>query len=224
MTIEGDGGSNRNKTVFRPSPLQRLKKDRQERPRLSEPEEPDWGASPSTDPGYGETTNPGVGDAQESGGDQSDWNAPAVDNSDRPAPPSQPAMEPSRLGEDDVPVPTTPREVRNLMLAEASPLLALAAGIRSGRVRMQLAPVPPARDRCNRGIRSDDRPALSERNQAAREICLVRDDRRYRAEPAWKRRACGRMGAPEPGRRLLPRKHQRRPLLAAGRRHASLPE
>ncbi len=139
MTIEGDGGSNRNKTVFRPSPLQRLKKDRQQqRPRLSESEEPDWGATPR-DNGYGETTNPGSrGDVEHKGAEQPVWNAPTADSLERPSPPSGPAMEPSRLGEDDVPLPTTPREVRNLMLAEASPLLALAAGIRSGRVRMSL--------------------------------------------------------------------------------------
>ena len=139
MTIEGDGGSNRNKTVFRPSPLQRLKKDRQQqRPRLSESEEPDWGATPR-DNGNGETTNPGSrGDVEGSGAEQPVWNAPTADSLERPSPPSGPAMEPSRLGEDDVPLPTTPREVRNLMLAEASPLLALAAGIRSGRVRMSL--------------------------------------------------------------------------------------
>ena len=49
MTGEGDDGSNRNRTVFRPSPLQRLKKEGQQRPRLSDPEDAQWAPSGSDD-------------------------------------------------------------------------------------------------------------------------------------------------------------------------------
>ena len=53
----------------------------------------------------------------------------------RDQPISGAALQPSRLGEDDVPLPSTPREIRNVMLAEAGPVLALAAGMRAGRIR-----------------------------------------------------------------------------------------
>lgn len=137
MTGEGDGGSNRNRTVFRPSPLQQLKKEGQKRPRLSESENAQWGPSSSPDE-FGDPS-PDAGarsDALGADANQPVAHPPTEENGQRP--PHGPAMAPSRLGEDDVPLPATPRQVRNLMLAEASPLLALAAGIRSGRVQMSM--------------------------------------------------------------------------------------
>ena len=128
MTGEGDDGSNRNRTVFRPSPLQRLKKEGQQRPRLTDPEDAQWAPSGSDDGG--------AADALASDPSAPVWNPPTVEGGERP--PQGPEMAPSRLGEDDVPLPSTPPQVRNLMLSEASPLLALAAGIRSGRVRLSL--------------------------------------------------------------------------------------
>lgn len=111
----GDGNS-RNKTVFRPSPLQGLKQ--------------------------------GAGTAAPSHGEPMGWGAPPDSpplpqgQEPPPAPRSPPASSyastPSRLAEDDVPLPATPRSVRNLLLAEAGPVLALAAGIRAGRVRLAL--------------------------------------------------------------------------------------
>lgn len=138
MSEDGEGGSNRNRTVFRPSPLQRLEK-KQKRPRLTDPEDAQWGPSSAPDAEYGTAAAPDTGepgDALSAEGHQPVWNAPTTASGE--APPQGPAMAPSRLEEDDVPVPPTPRQVRNLMLAEASPLLALAAGIRSGRVRITM--------------------------------------------------------------------------------------
>ncbi len=56
-------------------------------------------------------------------------------------PPSMPSMghAPRPVPGDDVPEPATPRQRRNPMIAEAAPLLALAAAIRSGRAREPLA-------------------------------------------------------------------------------------
>jgi type VI secretion system protein ImpK len=133
---QGDGGSNRNRTVFRPSPLQRLKREGQPPPPpLPAADEPGWGATPPADPGFAGPSH-APAEALRPDAQQPVWNAPAPEAREQPAP--GPAMAPSRLGEDDVPLPATPREVRNIMLAEASPLLALAAGIRSGRVRMSM--------------------------------------------------------------------------------------
>lgn len=171
MTGEGDGGSNRNRTVFRPSPLQRLKKEGQ-RPELSEPEDAQWGPSSSPDE-FGDASASGRESEHEAS--QPVWNAPTVESGREP---SGPAMAPSRLGEDDVPLPSTPREVRNLMLAEASPLLALAAGIRSGRVRMSM---PRFHRRATDAIAAFDRTIAQDypnetRQRARYALCATIDD------------------------------------------------
>ena len=71
MTGEGDDGSNRNRTVFRPSPLQRLKKEGQQRPRLSDPEDAQWAPSGSDDGG--------AADALAGDPTPPVWNAPTVE-------------------------------------------------------------------------------------------------------------------------------------------------
>jgi len=133
MSDPNGGG---NKTVFRPSPLQGLKQGQAAPP---PPQQQGWGAPPPPPPQQG-------------------WGAPPLPVAAAPPPPAPtyetgydelptmsrqhqpvaPALAPSRLGEDDVPLPATAREVRNVMLAEAGPVLALAAGMRAGRVRTAL--------------------------------------------------------------------------------------
>ncbi|WP_254602737.1 type IVB secretion system protein IcmH/DotU, partial [Sphingomonas bacterium] len=81
-------------------------------------------------------------------------------------------------GEDDVPLPATAREVRNVMLAEASPVLALAAGMRSGRVR---TPLPQFHRQATQAITQFERaiaPNYSEetRQRAKYAVCATIDD------------------------------------------------
>lgn len=167
-----DGGGG-NKTVFRPSPLQGRKAAQPPAQGSSgSPQQQGWGAPPP------------------SGGDP--WGAPA-------APPSQPyqpqtgydavptlsreqphagaALAPSRLNEDDVPLPATPREVRNVMLAEAGPVLALAAGMRAGRIR---TPLPQFHREATKAITQFER-ALGGypeemRQRAKYAVCATIDD------------------------------------------------
>lgn len=54
-------------------------------------------------------------------------------------PPASAAMAPqARLNDDDIPMPTTVRDVRNVLLNEAAPVLALIASVRSGRARIAM--------------------------------------------------------------------------------------
>ena len=92
--------------------------------------------------------------------------------------PQAASLAPSRLAEDDVPHPATPRNVRNIMLTEAGPVLALAAGIRAGRVR---APMPQFHREATALIAQFDRaitPHYSEetRQRAKYAICATIDD------------------------------------------------
>ena len=92
--------------------------------------------------------------------------------------PAGAALAPSRLAEDDVPGPATPRSLRNLMLAEAAPVLALAAGIRAGRIR---APMPQFHREAtqiisafDRAIAPHDREEVRQRAKYA--VCATVDD------------------------------------------------
>jgi len=109
---DGNGGG---RTVFRPaSPLQSRKPS--QRP-ASSVEDESWDtAPPPSSAGYA---------------------APPPLSRDGTGPAGV-GLAPSRLAEDDVPLPATPRAVRNLMMTEAAPVLALAAGVRAGRVRISL--------------------------------------------------------------------------------------
>jgi len=118
MGGEGGGPNGPNKTVFRPSPLQGLKQGNIP-PQGHPPTPADWAT-----PGPPSGPSP----AYEA--------PPAVSRGGAPL--SSPAAIPSRLAEDDVPQPATARTVRNILLTEAAPLLALAAGVRSGRVRLAM--------------------------------------------------------------------------------------
>ncbi len=150
MSAGGDG--NGNKTVFRPSPLQGMKQARDAAAPPSAPPQ-DWGAAPAAFPP-----------------------PPPPPAPNHAAPP--PGLAPSRLAEDDVPQPATPRAVRNVMLAEAAPVLALAAGVRSGRVRLAM---PQFHREATRLIAAFDRavtPHYPEevRQRAKYAVCATVDD------------------------------------------------
>ncbi|MET1110284.1 MAG: type IVB secretion system protein IcmH/DotU [Allosphingosinicella sp.] len=156
MSDDRGEGNPRNKTVFRPSPLQGLKQSGG----------PAGTASPSRGepPGWGPASPP----------------PPAYEPTPAPRAPSAAsfASTPSRLAEDDVPLPSTPRSVRNRLLAEAGPLLALAAGIRAGRVRMGL---PQFHRQASDSIAAFDRAIARDypeetRQRAKYALCATIDD------------------------------------------------
>jgi len=146
MAGEDDDG---NKTVFRPSPLQGLKKG---------------GQSQSSEP-----FNIGSG----TGG-----YAPPPPMSRTAHAPAGVGLPPSRLTDDDVPLPATPPTIRNVMLAEAEPVLALLAAVRAGRVRL---PMPEFHRECSKAIarfESAIAPHYAEekRQRAKYAVCATADD------------------------------------------------
>ena len=186
---EGNGGGN--KTVFRPSPLQGRKSGltqfpgqqgggaapagggwpappappQQGWPAPAAPQQPAWPAPPPPQQGWPAPPPPPAA-------------PPPQQYAPPPAAPFAPAMTPSRLGEDDVPLPATPREVRNVMLAEAAPVLALAAGMRSGRVR---TPLPQFHQQATRAIQNFERGIGNSypedmRQRAKYAVCATIDD------------------------------------------------
>jgi type VI secretion system protein ImpK len=177
--MSGDNSGGGNKTVFRPSPLQGLKQGGAEPPAQQQgwgappppPQQPAWGApqgfgTPPAPPAYAPPVQetPGYGAP------------PPMSRSGQG--PQGASFAPSRLAEDDVPLPATPRTVRNIMLTEAGPVLALAAGIRAGRIR---APMPQFHKEATALIAQFDRaiqPHYSEetRQRAKYAVCATIDD------------------------------------------------
>jgi type VI secretion system protein ImpK len=150
MSEDGD------KTVFRPSPLQGLKRGDAAGSPPPSPATPWNGASPLPP--------------------TQDYAAPPP-LSRAPAPVA-PGPVPSRLGEDDVPLPATPPAIRNIMLAEAEPVLALLAAVRASRVRL---PMPELHRQCSAAIARFERaiqPHYSEekRQRAKYAVCATADD------------------------------------------------
>ncbi|UYY57205.1 type VI secretion system protein TssL, long form [Sphingomonas sp. S2-65] len=166
----GDGGNDGNRTVFRPSPLQGLRGGQQPQPGGNA----DWAAPPSP-AGFG--SPPPADPFASAGGSSGGYDAPPPLS--RTGQGQQAVrLDPSRLAEDDVPRPAKQREVRNVMLTEAAPVLALAAGIRSGRVR---APLPQFHREATQLIASFDRaiaPHYREevRQRAKYAVCATIDD------------------------------------------------
>lgn len=179
---DNNGG---NKTVFRPSPLQGLKNAGAAPPPPAPqgwdapPAQANWGAPPPTAGQASWGTPP----PQQAYAPPSPPAPAAGDYGDLPTmsrqyQPSAPALAPSRLNEDDVPLPATPREVRNVMLAEAGPVLALAAGIRAGRVR---TPMPQFHRQATQAIGNFDRAVAQRypeetRQRAKYALCATIDD------------------------------------------------
>ena len=170
--MSGDGGSGGgNKTVFRPSPLQGLKGNQQQNPPANPPM--DWGSPPPM------TTAPSqpAYDAYQGAPAPGGYDAPPSMSPTAPVERSGP-LAPSRLAEDDVPLPQTPRTVRNILLTEAGPVLALAAGVRAGRVR---TPLPQFHREATQAIAQFERaiqPHYPEetRQRAKYAVCATIDD------------------------------------------------
>lgn len=180
-----DGSGGGNKTVFRPSPLQGLKQ------RAAEPASAPqgWGAPPPLPGGpngWGQPA-PSAFAPPPAAYDPEPSYPPIQETAGYAAPPPmsraglgvQGSMHaPSRLGEDDVPQPATPRAVRNVMLTEAGPVLALAAGVRAGRIR---APMPQFHREATKLIATFERaiqPHYPEevRQRAKYAVCATIDD------------------------------------------------
>lgn len=139
--MSGDGSSdNGNRTVFRPSPLAGMRGG-----------SAGSGQSASGQPPVAQPPSGGVS-----------WGAPPPIPQPPPAPPAAPPQgfgappagfgEPPpafaapapvmgtnrRLNDDDIPVPSRPRDTRSPLVIEAGTVLALAASVRSGRARIAL--------------------------------------------------------------------------------------
>ena len=179
MTGEGDDGSNRNKTVFRPSPLQRLKqrrkpaaRNRSRGCRLGFAEPADDGFDPAA-------TRPRFDDRP--------LRLECADGRQSRAarPPRDHAMAPSRLGEDDVPAA---RQRRGRSATSCCPRPALA---RSG-CRHPLG--PGADDACHSSIgvppkssqlsTAASRSTIDNETRQRAKYAAVRNDRRHRSEPS----------------------------------------
>ena len=157
MSEDGD------KTVFRPSPLQGLKRGDVPAPAGPAANPTPW--SPAGNAGYGASpANAGY--------------AAPPSLSRTGSAPVAPGLTPSRLGEDDVPLPATPQSIRNVMLAEAEPVLALLAAVRAGRVRPAM---PELHRQCAAAIARFERaiqPHYTEekRQRAKYAVCATADD------------------------------------------------
>lgn len=157
-----------NRTVFRPSPLQARREARRAAP--PPPAAGAWDAQEATRPPERAWQPP----RREETADY--LAAPALSRTGTG--PASGALAPSRLAEDDVPLPATPREVRNPLLAEAAPALSLAAGVRSGRVRI---PLPQFHREVIRAIATFETAIASlyteeKRQRAKYALCATIDD------------------------------------------------
>jgi type IV/VI secretion system ImpK/VasF family protein len=159
--MSGDGSNNGggNRTVFRPSPLSGLKQGQGQPPATGQPES---GFPPPQPAPFG---NPQGFDAP----------PPMSRQGQAPAAPS---FAPSRLADDDVPVPATPRQVRNQMVTEAGPVLALAASVRSGRARVGM---PQFHREASQAIAAFDKAIAptypdEQRQRARYALCATIDD------------------------------------------------
>ncbi|HEX8240422.1 MAG TPA: type IVB secretion system protein IcmH/DotU [Allosphingosinicella sp.] len=169
--MAGEGGpEGRNKTVFRPSPLQGLKQGGTAPGGGGPAGRSGWEADP---PAAAPNLSPESPVAPPYPAFE-----PPPPMSRRAAPASSPAATPSRLAEDDVPQPSTPKNVRNLLLAEAAPVLALAAGVRAGRVRL---PLPQFHRQATQAIAAFDSAVARHypdetRQRAKYAVCATVDD------------------------------------------------
>jgi type VI secretion system protein ImpK len=154
------GGGGGNRTIFRPSPLSGM---RQGQPPAQPPQQgggfppppptpqggnfapvPTWGSSaqappplPAAPPSFGQVAQPSsmqpVSPGYVQGGDAA---LPA--GFVAPQPYQGAPMVQGRLSDEDIPLPSQPRETRSPLVMEAGPVLALAASVRSGRARIAM--------------------------------------------------------------------------------------
>ena len=120
MSGSDDPVNSSNKTVFRPSPLSGLGQSGMGQPAAAPPLAAPAEVAPTFAAPIAAAPVPAYAPAPV-----------AV------APPSAPSG--SRLTDEGIPVPPTPRETRAPLATEAGPVLALAASIRSGRARIAMA-------------------------------------------------------------------------------------
>ncbi len=185
MSNDGNGPGG-NKTVFRPSPLQGLRQGQGGAQPPAPPAQQGWGNGPPPAPpqqpawgggGYAPPPPPAYAPPTAPIPETSGYDAlPTMSRTGHA--PAAAGLAPSRLADDDVPLPATPRQVRNIMLSEAAPALALAAGIRSGRVRTSM---PQFHREAVAAIANFDRavaPHYSEevRQRAKYALCATIDD------------------------------------------------
>ncbi len=187
--MSGDGSSdNGNRTVFRPSPLAGIKPGQGAAPAPQgggfAPAPSGFGAPPpafgSAPPPSGFPTPPpphsGFGTPPPTfGGDQGYATPPAGFN---PQPQVTGQSSNQRLNDDDIPVPSLPRDTRNPLVTEAGPVLALAASVRSGRARISM---PDFHREASEAIAAYDRavaPLFPEetRMRARYALCATVDD------------------------------------------------
>lgn len=173
MTGDSANGNGGNRTVFRPSPLQGLRGGSGQPGNAGSGPGAEW-AGPSSPPSQSATPS---AFAQPPSGAVPGYGAPPP-LSRAGAATHGTGFARSRLAEDDVPGPATPRSVRNLMLAEAAPVLALAAGVRSGRLR---TPMPEFHREATQIISTFDRCIAGNYREEVRQrakyaVCATIDD------------------------------------------------
>jgi len=149
--------NNPNRTVFRPSPLQGLRNRPAENPGGGQfPQPPPGGAPPNQGfPPQGQPFQPQPPPAQAQTFQPPPQPFQPAPQQFQPPPqpfapqappyvaPQQPQYAPQpveqpRLTDDDIPRPTAAPKIRNVMMDQAAPLLALAASVRGGRVQIGL--------------------------------------------------------------------------------------
>jgi type VI secretion system protein ImpK len=121
LAMSDPSSDNGNRTVFRPSPLSGL---RQGQPAPTPPAAPGPAPTPTpsafdappADPGYASPSSPFAPEGAAAGAH----------------------LAQQRLNDDDIPLPSRPRETRAPLVTEAGPLLTLAASVRSGRARIAM--------------------------------------------------------------------------------------
>lgn len=132
--MSGDGSSdNGNRTVFRPSPLAGM--------RGGTPAQPSPATQPPAGAGGWGAPPPMAQPPVPPQAPPSGFGAPPAGFGEPP--PSFAAPQPMigggrRLNDDDIPVPSRPRDTRSPLVIEAGTVLALAASVRSGRARIAL--------------------------------------------------------------------------------------
>lgn len=174
--MSGSGSSdNGNRTVFRPSPLSGMRGGTAGEPAGQAPNAPlpaggAWGAPPPIAPPPAQPATPPQGFA-----------APPTGFGEPPAAFAAPLPMSGggrRLNDDDIPVPSLPRDTRSPLVIEAGTVLALAASVRSGRARIAL---PDLHREAMEAIAAYDRaiaPLYPEetRMRARYAICATIDD------------------------------------------------
>ncbi|HQS95895.1 MAG: type IV secretion protein DotU [Novosphingobium sp. 17-62-19] len=132
--MSGDGSSdNGNRTVFRPSPLAGM--------RGGAPAQPSPTTQPPSGGGAWGAPPPMAQPPMPPQAPPSGFGAPPAGFGEPP--PSFAAPQPMmgggrRLNDDDIPVPSRPRDTRSPLVIEAGTVLALAASVRSGRARISM--------------------------------------------------------------------------------------